>query len=169
MEPNGKAAVRRTISNRTVFVPIDGENHQLLSTVREITVQCPLAPRGRGQGEAAESASVISRTVLIFGDGLGLFPVANGLGIGSNAVQRFRGGVRGCGDAVRSRCCGNTNPLPFPRRRRCDVANDRLPNSSSVRRGSVQWNRTIFCCAISQEGVVPCDSRIDWPHRPELA
>ena len=35
-----------------------------LSTVREITVQCPLAPRGRGQGEGAESASVISRTVL---------------------------------------------------------------------------------------------------------
>ena len=35
-----------------------------LSTVREITVQCPLAPPGRGQGEGAESASVISRTVL---------------------------------------------------------------------------------------------------------
>ncbi len=35
-----------------------------LSTVREITVRCPLAPLGRGQGEGAESASVISRTVL---------------------------------------------------------------------------------------------------------
>ena len=35
-----------------------------LATVREITVQCPLAPRGRGQGEGAENASVISRTVL---------------------------------------------------------------------------------------------------------
>ena len=35
-----------------------------VSTVREITVQCPRAPRGRGQGEGAENASVISRTVL---------------------------------------------------------------------------------------------------------
>ncbi len=35
-----------------------------LSTVREITVRCPLATPGRGQGEGAESASVISRTVL---------------------------------------------------------------------------------------------------------
>ena len=35
-----------------------------LNTVREITVQCFLAPRGRGQGEGSESASVISRTVL---------------------------------------------------------------------------------------------------------
>ncbi len=35
-----------------------------VSTVRKMTVQCPLAPRGRGQGEGAESASVISRTVL---------------------------------------------------------------------------------------------------------
>jgi hypothetical protein len=29
-----------------------------------MTVRCPLAPRGRGQGERAESASVIARTVL---------------------------------------------------------------------------------------------------------
>jgi hypothetical protein len=36
----------------------------LVSTVREIAVRCPLAPSGRGQGEGAESASVISRTVL---------------------------------------------------------------------------------------------------------
>jgi len=36
---------------------------RLVSTVREITVQRPLALRGRGQGEGAESASVIPRTL----------------------------------------------------------------------------------------------------------
>ena len=35
-----------------------------VSTVREMTVQCPLAPRGRWQGEGAEYESVIFRAVL---------------------------------------------------------------------------------------------------------
>ena len=47
-----------------VAVTIQECEAESLSTVREITVRCSLAHRGRGQGEGAEGASVISRMVL---------------------------------------------------------------------------------------------------------